>query len=42
MRLLVEPSGYVTRNLGDASMMTIALERLSDLWPDARVQVLTD
>jgi polysaccharide pyruvyl transferase WcaK-like protein len=42
MRVLVEPSGYVTRNLGDAAMMTIALERLSDLWPDARIQVLTD
>ena len=42
MRVLVEPSDYILRNIGDTAMMTIALERLSDLWPDARIQVLTD
>jgi polysaccharide pyruvyl transferase WcaK-like protein len=42
MRVLVEPSGYAIRNIGDAAMTIIALERLSKLWPDARIQVLTD
>jgi polysaccharide pyruvyl transferase WcaK-like protein len=42
MRVLVEPSDYIIRNIGDTAMMTIALERLSNLWPDARIQVLTD
>ena len=42
MRVLVEPSGHVIRNIGDAAMTIIALERLSYLWPGARIQVLTD
>lgn len=42
MRVLVEPSGHVIRNIGDAAMTIIALERLSKLWPEARIQVLTD
>ena len=42
MRVLVEPSDYFFWNIGDSAMTTIALERLSNLWPDARIQVLTD
>jgi polysaccharide pyruvyl transferase WcaK-like protein len=42
MRVLVEPSDYYLLNIGDTAMTTIALERLSNLWPDARIQVLTD
>ena len=42
MRILVEPSDYIIRNIGDTAMMTVALERISKLWPEARIQVLTD
>jgi polysaccharide pyruvyl transferase WcaK-like protein len=42
MRVLVEPSDYLIRNIGDTAMTIIALERLSKLWPDARIQVLTE
>ena len=42
MRVLVEPSDYVIRNIGDTAMTVVALERLSKLWPDARIQVLTE
>jgi polysaccharide pyruvyl transferase WcaK-like protein len=42
VRLLVEPSDYLLRNVGDMAMMQIAIERLAALWPDAAIQVLTD
>lgn len=42
MRVLVEPSEYSFWNIGDTAMTTVALERVSKLWPDARIQVLTD
>lgn len=42
MRILVEPSDYIIRNIGDTAMMTVALERLGKLWPNSRIQVLTD
>ena len=42
MRVLVEPGNYSMLNIGDAAMLTVALERLSSLWPDARIQVFSD
>jgi polysaccharide pyruvyl transferase WcaK-like protein len=42
LHLLVEPSDYVLRNVGDMAMMQIAIERLNALWPDAAIHVLTD
>jgi colanic acid/amylovoran biosynthesis protein len=42
LHLLVEPSDYVLRNVGDMAMMQIAIERLTALWPDAEIHVLTD
>jgi colanic acid/amylovoran biosynthesis protein len=41
-RILVEPSDYILRNVGDMAMMQIAIERIAALWPDAEIQVLTD
>jgi polysaccharide pyruvyl transferase WcaK-like protein len=42
LRILVEPSDYILRNVGDMAMMQIAIERLAALWPEAEIQVLTD
>ena len=41
-RILVEPSDYILRNVGDMAMMQIAIERLAARWPEAIIQVLTD
>ena len=41
-RILVEPSDFVLLNAGDSAMMQIALARLTAIWPDAVIQVLTD
>jgi colanic acid/amylovoran biosynthesis protein len=42
MRLLIEPSDYVLRNVGDMAMLRMAVSRLAAMWPDALIQVLTD
>lgn len=42
MRVLVEPSDFVCRNIGDTAMQSVALRRIADLWPEARIQVFTD
>jgi colanic acid/amylovoran biosynthesis protein len=42
MRILVEPSDYILRNVGDMAMMQIAVERLNRLWPHASIQILSD
>ena len=41
MRILVDNSGYELRNFGDISMLQIAVARLAQLWPQARLDVLT-
>jgi polysaccharide pyruvyl transferase WcaK-like protein len=41
-RLLVEPSVYLLRNLGDMAMLRSAIERLGTVLPGATIQVLTD
>jgi polysaccharide pyruvyl transferase WcaK-like protein len=40
-RLLIEPSDYVLRNVGDMAMIEAATDRLSNTIPGARLQVLT-
>jgi len=42
MRILVDNSGYALGNLGDLAMLRVALDRFRALWPQARVQVLTE
>jgi len=42
MRILMEPSDYTFLNVGDMAMLQVAVRRLSTLWPDAYIQVLTD
>jgi polysaccharide pyruvyl transferase WcaK-like protein len=41
MRIVVDNSGYGLSNLGDISMLQAAVRRLTSIWPDAHVQVLT-
>ncbi len=42
IRILIEPSDYVLRNLGDMAMMQVAATRLVALWPDAEIRILSD
>jgi colanic acid/amylovoran biosynthesis protein len=41
MNILVENSGYHLLNMGDVAMLQVALSRLSNLYPQASIQVLT-
>ena len=42
MRILVEPSDYVLRNVGDMAMLRTAVSRLARYWPNATIQILSD
>ena len=42
MRIVVEPSDYILRNAGDTAMLEVAVTRLVAMWPDARIQILSD
>jgi polysaccharide pyruvyl transferase WcaK-like protein len=42
VRILVEPSDYVLRNVGDMAMLRTAVLRLVQKWPGALIQVLSD
>lgn len=42
VRVLVEPSDYIIRNIGDTAMLEVALSRMSTMWPKATIQVFTD
>jgi hypothetical protein len=42
MRILVEPSDYVVRNVGDMAMLRTAVSRLATCWPNATIQILSD
>lgn len=41
MRILLEPGSYTCLNLGDVAMMQVAASRLSSLWPQAQIQIIT-
>jgi colanic acid/amylovoran biosynthesis protein len=40
LRIVVDPSGYTSSNIGDTAMLEVALGRLRSFWPLARLQVL--
>jgi colanic acid/amylovoran biosynthesis protein len=42
MRILVDSCSYNCQNVGDLAMLTVAVSRLRDLWPSARIQVITN
>jgi polysaccharide pyruvyl transferase WcaK-like protein len=42
VHIVVEPSDYVMRNVGDMAMLQAAIARMADRWPDGRIDVLTD
>lgn len=42
MNILVENSGYHLLNMGDLAMLQVAIKRLRDLFPSARITVFTN
>ena len=42
VRILVEPSDYRLHNMGDRSMLLVAVSRLADMWPQTEVQVFSE
>ena len=40
--ILVEPSDYILRNVGDMAMLGVAIERLARLFPESQINVLTN
>lgn len=42
MNIVVEPSDYLMRNVGDMAMLQAAIARMADRWPNGRIDVLTD
>ena len=41
MNVLVDSCAYTCQNVGDLAMLTVAVARLRELWPAARIRVLT-
>lgn len=41
MRILLEPGVYDMRNKGNVALLQVALNRLANLWPGARMEVIT-
>jgi colanic acid/amylovoran biosynthesis protein len=41
MRILVDSCAYYCQNLGDMAMLTVAVSRLRELWPQASLRVIT-
>ena len=42
MRILLEPGSYSLENVGDVAMLQVATRRLRELWPEARIGVVTE
>ena len=42
MRILVEPSDYRTHNIGDLSLLMVAVSRLGTVFPEATIEVFSD
>jgi polysaccharide pyruvyl transferase WcaK-like protein len=42
MRILIDQAVYDQRNLGNVALLQAAIDRLSVLWPNARIEVLTE
>ncbi len=41
MQILVEPGSYSCLNFGDVAMLQVTVERLWELWPEARIRIVT-
>ncbi len=41
MRILLECGTYEPCNMGDVTMLQVAVKRLKGLWPDASITVIT-
>ena len=41
LRIVVDSCAYTCRNVGDLAMLTVAVNRLRELWPAASIQVIT-
>ena len=41
IRIVLEPGSYGCHNMGDVAMMQVAVARLTELWPQAEIEVLT-
>lgn len=41
MRILIDPSAYLHRNIGDMAMLEVALARLRACWPQAVIDIMT-
>ena len=41
MRILLDQGVYDVRNKGNVAMLQVALDRLSKIWPNARLEVIT-
>lgn len=42
MRILIDCSGYLFLNAGDIAMLRAAVSRLSELWPDSSIGVISE
>ncbi len=42
MNILVDSCAYTCQNVGDMAMLSVAVSRLRELWPEATIQVITD
>jgi polysaccharide pyruvyl transferase WcaK-like protein len=42
MRILIEPGCFDCLNMGDVAMLQVTVDRLRELWPEARIQVSSD
>jgi len=42
MRILLDSCSYNCQNVGDLSMLTVAVSRLRELWPAASIEVITN
>ena len=42
MQVVVDTGDYLLENMGDISMLQVAVNRLNDLWPDAVIQIITE
>lgn len=42
LRILVEPGSYSCLNMGDVALLQVAVTRLSELWPEAHIEVVTE
>jgi colanic acid/amylovoran biosynthesis protein len=42
MRILIDSCSYNCQNVGDLAMLTVAVSRIREMWPEASIQVITN